>query len=252
MAVQVSVLGLYLPPVFRNEAAAPDDHLTAGPNCCVIASPLGRIGGAGGCPGISAGIVSPACVVSSASSAPDDHLTAGPNCRVRESRLGRIGGAGGCPAISAGIVSPASVQSGHRYVRPRRSFHCRSKLPCDGIAQGARCWCWWLSRCHQYMCRSRSRFSGRVYATCPNVVTTDICTEPVGSAESQNAEFRSCIAKSAIRRSANTGLAKHSAMTDGSFPRASKSSRRTSGCFVSRAMRSISACSCSAVIGLCQ
>src|SRR5437870_2823875 len=41
--------------------------------------------------------------------------------------------------------------------------------------------------------------------------------------------------KSATRRSVNTGLTRHSAITKGSFPRASNSSRRTSGCFVSRA-----------------
>src|SRR5436309_10290349 len=58
--------------------------------------------------------------------------------------------------------------------------------------------------------------------------------------------------KSATRRSVNTGLTRHSAITKESFPRASNSSRRTSGCFVSRAMRSISDWSCSGVIGFCQ
>src|SRR5215211_4814803 len=47
----------------------------------------------------------------------------------------------------------------------------------------------------------------------------------------------------AARRSARTGLAKHSAMTKGSFPRASNSSCKTSGCLVWLAMRSSSACS---------
>src|SRR5438045_2919860 len=42
-------------------------------------------------------------------------------------------------------------------------------------------------------------------------------------------------------RSAKAGLARHSAMTNGSLPSASKSSRNTSGCFVSLAIRSISA-----------
>ena len=65
VAVQVSVAGMYLPPVLKKLHAitpAPDDHLTAGPNCRVPASRTGRIGGAGGRPGISAGIVSPASV----------------------------------------------------------------------------------------------------------------------------------------------------------------------------------------------
>ena len=49
--------------------------------------------------------------------------------------------------IRAGIVSPASVEVTveHCRFRPRRSFHCRSRLPCDRIGQWARWWCWWLS-----------------------------------------------------------------------------------------------------------
>ena len=65
VAVQLSVLGLYLPPVFRRRYrhhSAPDDHFTAGPDCGVIVSASGRVGGAGGCPTIGAGIVSPAGV----------------------------------------------------------------------------------------------------------------------------------------------------------------------------------------------
>jgi len=80
----------------------------------VLGAPLGRIGGAGGYPAISAGITSPASVKNAAGvkSAPDDHLTAGPNCRVAVSASGRIGGAGRGPTVGAGIVSPASVQKG--------------------------------------------------------------------------------------------------------------------------------------------
>ena len=40
VAVQLSVLGLYLPPVFKSASAdqsAPDDHFTAGPDCRVNA-----------------------------------------------------------------------------------------------------------------------------------------------------------------------------------------------------------------------
>jgi len=79
----------------------------------VRVSLIGRIGGTGGCPGVRAGIVSPASVqiaAGGAKSAPDDHFTAGPNCRVEVSRLGRISRAGGCPGVRAGIVSPAIVQ----------------------------------------------------------------------------------------------------------------------------------------------
>ena len=74
----------------------------------------GHIAGAGGCPGIGAGIVSPAGVqgASLAITAPDNHLTAGPHCRVNVSLLRRIGDACRYPAIGAGIVSPAGVQIG--------------------------------------------------------------------------------------------------------------------------------------------
>ena len=58
--------GLYLPPVFKSAGAAvksaPDDHFTAGPDCCVMPSGSGRVGGAGGCPTVGAGIVPPAGV----------------------------------------------------------------------------------------------------------------------------------------------------------------------------------------------
>ena len=115
VAVQLSVLGLYLPPVFKWSAdyrSTPDDHFTAGPHCRVTASGIGRVGGAGGCPTVGAGIVSPAGVQNRRRhhSAPDDHFAAGPHCRVTLSGRGRVGGAGGCPTIGAGIVSPAGVQ----------------------------------------------------------------------------------------------------------------------------------------------
>ena len=87
VAVQLSVLGLYLPPVFKTadvSKSAPDDHFTAGPDCRVNVSGSGRVGGAGGCPTVRAGIVSPAGVQISRCyhSAPNDHFTAGPDCRV--------------------------------------------------------------------------------------------------------------------------------------------------------------------------
>ena len=65
VAVQLSVLGLYLPPVFKSPSvtiSAPDDHFTASPDCRVNGSGSGRVGRAGGCPTIRAGIVSPASV----------------------------------------------------------------------------------------------------------------------------------------------------------------------------------------------
>ena len=44
VAVQLSVLGLYLPPVFKKPPVdpAPDNHFAAGPSCRVEASAVGR------------------------------------------------------------------------------------------------------------------------------------------------------------------------------------------------------------------
>ena len=46
VAVQLSVLGLYLPPVLKIAAdisSAPDDHFTAGPDCRVNTRPSGAL-----------------------------------------------------------------------------------------------------------------------------------------------------------------------------------------------------------------
>ena len=187
--------------------SAPDDHFTAGPDCRVTVSGSGRVGDAGGCPTVRAGIVSarrcsrrllvvstpddhfaagPHCrVIDSrrrarwwcwwlsncrcrdcicppvfkklplSNSAPDDHFAAGPHCRVSGSCRGRVGGAGGCPTVGAGIVSPAGVQRTADLVRPRRSFRCRSTLPCDRFGHRAHWWCWWLSNYPCWDCISR-------------------------------------------------------------------------------------------------
>ena len=74
----------------------------------------GHVGGAGGCPTIRAGIVSPASVQKKLVifSTPNDHFTASPHGSVQLTDGRRISGAGGCPTIRAGIVSPAGVQDG--------------------------------------------------------------------------------------------------------------------------------------------
>src|SRR5205823_11885047 len=53
--------------------AAPDDHFSACPHCSMPDSGLGSVSGAGGCPAIGAGIVSPARRI--ISPAPDDHFS---------------------------------------------------------------------------------------------------------------------------------------------------------------------------------
>ena len=136
VAVQLSVPGLYFPPVFKNPAvrfSAPDDHFAAGPDCRMKSRAAGAFG-AGGCPTIGAGIVSPAGVKSMAVdlSAPDDHFTAGPYCRVKLALRARWW----CWWLSSCrcrdyISRRCSNRCSCHYIRPRRSFHCRSTLPCD-------------------------------------------------------------------------------------------------------------------------
>ena len=85
----VSSAGVEIGPAANS---APDDHLTAGPDCRVTVSSSGRVVGAGGCPGICAGIVSPAAVqiARDRRSAPYDHFTACPNFGVHLSGIGAL------------------------------------------------------------------------------------------------------------------------------------------------------------------
>src|SRR6478672_10745850 len=94
----------------RGVLSAPHDHFAASPYCRGTTSCGWRVGGAGSCPSIGAGIVSPASVVNG--SAPDNHFAASPYRRVTGSCGWCVGGAGSCPSIGAGIVSPASVVNG--------------------------------------------------------------------------------------------------------------------------------------------
>ena len=59
----------------------------------------------------------------------------------------RVSRAGRYPTIRAGIVSATGVElkvTIVAYSHPRRSFHCRSRLPC--VARPRARWsCWWLS-----------------------------------------------------------------------------------------------------------
>src|SRR4029077_19484348 len=99
--------------IFENESrsvSAPDDHFTAGPDCSVAPSGIGRIGGAGACPTVGARIIFSASVKSASvvKSAPDDHFTASPDCGVAASRCGHAGGAGHSPRV---------VRAGNRRTR---------------------------------------------------------------------------------------------------------------------------------------
>ena len=117
VSVQLSVAGLYLAACVQVEVqmpSTPNDHFTAGPDCRVSCSGSGRVGGAGGCPTVRAGIVSTAGVKISWNhrSAPDDHSHCQSRLPCESFGLRRVGGTARCPTIRAGIVSPASVKRG--------------------------------------------------------------------------------------------------------------------------------------------
>ena len=115
VAIQVSVPGLYLPPVFKKVAAnnpAPHNHFTAGPDCRVTDRPAGAlvvlVAVQLSVPGL---YLPPVFTIAAAVvSAPDDHFTASPHCCVSVTGSRRISSAGGYPGVGAGIVSPSGVE----------------------------------------------------------------------------------------------------------------------------------------------
>src|SRR5207244_6451662 len=87
--------------------SAPHDHFTAGPDCCVKLSAVGRADNARWSPCVIGArrrllrTVSPAGVqiAGAAKSTPYDQLAPGPYCRVEFSASGCAGAASGCPTI---------------------------------------------------------------------------------------------------------------------------------------------------------
>ena len=82
----------------------PDDHVSAGPHCCVTVSAIRRVGSAGCRPTIRAGAIPPAGILLAANqatiSAPDDHFAASPHCRVRHSAVRSAREIGWSPRIA--------------------------------------------------------------------------------------------------------------------------------------------------------
>src|SRR5207249_1909637 len=109
----------------------PDNHLAAGPDGGVTVSPIGRVGGAGCCPTVCGGIISPAGVQVREVSAPNDHLTTCPYGSVTVSRIGRVGRARWQPTICRGVVSLTCVQ----IIRRRRAI----SAPDNHLAAGPNC-----------------------------------------------------------------------------------------------------------------
>src|SRR5436190_1302460 len=124
------------PPV----TTAPNDHLAAGPHCRLVDSTHWRIGGARGCPTISARKVSPAGVrkvsvlVVDKNSAPNDHFAAGPDRCRPTSRRRCVSRTSLCPVIGHWIVSPAGIQLPIAVIMSApddhldASPHCRVKI----------------------------------------------------------------------------------------------------------------------------
>ena len=145
VAVQLSVLGLYLPPVFKRHSwihhirPRRSFHCRSTLPCDTRAA--GALVSAGGRPTIRAGIVSPAGVQIIScrySSAPDDHFIAGPNCRVQISAHRAHWWCWWAVQLSVlGLYLPPVLTEWRCHpIHPRRSFHCQSKLPCDRSRRG--------------------------------------------------------------------------------------------------------------------
>ena len=132
----------YLPASVRKAAgqSAPDDHFTAGPDCRMVRTGRWCVDRGSSYPAIRTGIVSssgPDVVVPMSS--PDNHFTAAPDCRVK---LSASQVRQWCPLLSNcpcrdHICRQCFASSCCRRLRPRRSFHCQSTLPCDRSAAGA-------------------------------------------------------------------------------------------------------------------
>ena len=154
VAVQLSVPGSYLPPVLKRLPLfkpAPDDHSAAGPHCRVIDSRVGRVGGAGGCPTISARVISAAGIKNVGMSIRPRRsfsCRSTPRCVVKTQ---------GAPVSLAAVqlsvlglyLPPVFKLLALISPPPRQSFRCRSRPRCDNSAEGAlvvravsnyRCW----------------------------------------------------------------------------------------------------------------
>src|SRR5436853_2531200 len=91
--------------------SAPGHHFAAGPPYSTIFPSSGRAGGAGRCPTVGAGIVSPAGVQIAAdiTAVQARQLPACLLWPVKSSGSRRAVGGGGCPVVGAGLVSAGGV-----------------------------------------------------------------------------------------------------------------------------------------------
>ena len=116
----------------RFSSSAPQDHFSSGPDCRVTESRGGRVGRAGGCPTLGAGIVFPSGVKLNRGSEtpPYDHLIPSPDCCVGGSTLRRIGDCRGCPSVCLGVVSSAGIQGIEKFIQASPDNHLISGPNC--------------------------------------------------------------------------------------------------------------------------
>ena len=128
VGVQLLVLGLYLPPVFKGYwpfcHSAPDNHLAAGPHCRVKPPASRRVVGAGDCPTIGDGVISTAGIriAADAISAPDNHFAAGPHCRVIGPGLGRVDCLVGVQLSVLGLYRPPVLNRSWAKLNPPQTI----------------------------------------------------------------------------------------------------------------------------------
>ena len=131
------------PAIILVRKSTPHDHFSADPHGCVGIPFSGRIHGAGRCPTVRPGIISPAAIcralekyLASNRTSPDDHFTSTPDCRVTLSGRRRIGCAGSCPTVRIGIISSAGIGSrGVTQTSPDDHF---TPVPDRGVKVSAR------------------------------------------------------------------------------------------------------------------
>ena len=140
VAVQLSMLALYLPPVFKSvllPTPPQTDHFTTRPYCRVGATAFRHVRATSSRPVVRVGIVS-AASGGEHSAAPDNHFTAGPHCGVASSCGGRVRGTRRRPTVRIRIISPASIHVVAEVVGPAPDDHFTAGPHCGVPLPGGR------------------------------------------------------------------------------------------------------------------
>ena len=131
VAVQLSVCGVYLPPVLKHPSRPPQRSFA--PSILRCDRLAGRCaGGAGSHPTVGGGIASASGLYKLVTtSTPDDHFAASPHCGVKVSRGGCVGRVRGCPTSGGRGVPAASVEKRRRrIVEPSPHNHFAASPHC--------------------------------------------------------------------------------------------------------------------------